>query len=70
MSNTTQEKENHYYEVEVIQTRIVKYILSAKSLDEVEEKVFSEDFFETEESTNEDIIEEKNESIASVFHLD
>lgn len=70
MSDITQEKENHYYEVEVIQTRIVKYILSAKSLDEVEEKVFSEDFFETEESTNEDIIEEKNESIASVFHLD
>ena len=70
MSDKTQEKENHYYEVEVIQTRIVKYILSAKSLDEVEEKVFSEDFFETEESTNEDIIEEKNESIASVFHLD
>ena len=70
MSDTTQEKENYYYEVEVIQTRIVKYILSAKSLDEVEEKVFSEDFFETEESTNEDIIEERNESIASVFYLD
>lgn len=70
MSNKAQEKENHYYEVEVIQTRIVKYILSAKSLDEVEEKVFSEDFFETEESTNEDIIEEKNESIASIFYLD
>ena len=70
MSDTTQEKENHYYEVEVIQTRIVKYFVRAKNNDEAAEKVLTEDFFDTDESLSIEIIEETNDSVASVIRLD
>lgn len=70
MSNTTQEKEDHLYEVEVIQTRIVKYFVKANNEDEVSEKVLDEEFFDTDESLSIEIIEETNDSVASVICLD
>ena len=70
MSDTTQEKENHYYEVEVIQTRIVKYFVKAKDEDEVSERVLDEEFFYDDESLTIEIIEETNDSVASVIQID
>ena len=70
MSNTAQEKEDHLYEVEVIQTRIVKYFVKAHNEDEVSEKVLDEEFFDTDESLSIEIIEETNDSVASVIRLD
>lgn len=70
MSDTTQEKEDHLYEVEVIQTRIVKYFVKANNEDEVSERVLTEDFFDTDESLSIEIIEETNDSVASVIRLD
>ena len=69
MSNTTQEKEDHLYEVEVIQTRIVKYFEKAKDEDEVSERVLDEEFFYDDESLTIEIIEETNDSVASVVRL-
>lgn len=69
MSNTTQEKEDHLYEVEVIQTRIVKYFVKAKDEDEVSERVLDEEFFYDDESLTIEIIEETNDSVASVVRL-
>lgn len=69
MSNTTQEKEDHLYEVEVIQTRIVKYFVKAKDEDEVSERVLDEEFFYDDESLSIEIIEETNDSVASVVCL-
>ena len=70
MSNTPQANEDHLYEVEVIQTRVVKYFVKAKSNDEAAEKVLTEDFFDTDESLTIEIIEETNDSVASVIRLD
>lgn len=70
MSNTTQEKEDHLYEVEVIQTRIVKYFVKANNEDEVSERVLDEEFFDTDESLSIEIIEETNDSVASVICID
>lgn len=70
MSDTTQDTKDHLYEVEVIQTRVVRYFVKAKSNDEAAEKVLTEDFFDTDESLTIEIIEETNDSVASVFHLD
>ena len=70
MSNTTQEKEDHLYEVEVIQTRIVKYFVKANNEDEVSERVLDEEFFYDDESLTIEIIEETNDSVASVICLD
>lgn len=70
MSNTAQEKEDHLYEVEVIQTRIVKYFVKAKDEDEVSARVLDEEFFYDDESLTIEIIEETNDSVASVICLD
>lgn len=70
MNNTAQANEDHLYEVEVIQTRIVKYFVKANSEDEVSERVLTEDFFDTDESLSIEIIEETNDSVASVIRLD
>lgn len=70
MSDTTQTNEDHLYEVEVIQTRIVKYFVKANSEDEVSERVLNEDFFDTDESLSIEIVEETNDSVASVIRLD
>lgn len=70
MSDTAQDTKDHLYEVEVIQTRIVKYFVKAKNNDEVAEKVLTEDFFDTDESLSIEIIEETNDSVASVIRLD
>lgn len=70
MSDKTQENEDHLYEVEVIQTRIVKYFVKAKNNDEAAENVLTEDFFDTDESLSIEIIEETNDSVASVIRLD
>lgn len=70
MSNTVQETEDHLYEVEVIQTRIVKYFLKAKDEDEVSERVLDEEFFYDDESLTIEIIEETNDSVASVIRID
>lgn len=70
MSNKAQDNKEHLYEVEVIQTRIVRYFVKAKNNDEAAEKVLTEDFFDTDESLSIEIIEETNDSVASVFHLD
>lgn len=70
MSNTTQTNEDHLYEVEVIQTRIVGYFVKAKNNDEAAEKVLTEDFFDTDESLSIKIIEETNDSVASVTRID
>lgn len=69
MSDTTQEKEDHLYEVEVIQTRIVKYFVKASNEDEVSERVLDEEFFYDDESLTIEIIEETNDSVASVVRL-
>lgn len=69
MSNTAQEKEDHLYEVEVIQTRIVKYFVKANNEDEVSERVLDEEFFYDDESLTVEIIEETNDSVASVVRL-
>ena len=69
MSNTAQEKEDHLYEVEVIQTRIVKYFVKAKDEDEVSERVLDEEFFYDDESLTIEIIEETNDSVSSVVRL-
>lgn len=70
MSNKAQYNKEHLYEVEVIQTRIVKYFVKAKNNDEATEKVLTEDFFDTDESLSIKIIEETNDSVASVIRLD
>lgn len=70
MSDTAQANEDHLYEVEVIQTRIVKYFVKAESIDEAAGKVLAEDFFDTDESLSIEIIEETNDSVASVVCLD
>lgn len=70
MSNTTQDTKDHLYEVEVIQTRIVKYFVKANNEDEVSERVLDEEFFDTDESLSIEIIEETNDSVASVICID
>lgn len=70
MSDTTQDNKDHLYEVEVIQTRIVKYFVKSKNNDEAAEKVLTEDFFDTDESLSIEIIEETNDSVASVINID
>ena len=70
MGGTTQTNEDHLYEVEVIQTRIVKYFVKAKDEDEVSERVLDEEFFYDDESLTIEIIEETNDSVASVIRLD
>lgn len=70
MSNTAQANEDHLYEVEVIQTRIVKYFMKARDEDEVSERVLDEEFFYDDESFTIEIIEETNDSVASVIRLD
>lgn len=70
MSNKAQDNKEHLYEVEVIQTRIVRYFVKAKNNDEAAEKVLAEDFFDTDESLSIEIIEETNDSVASVIRLD
>ena len=65
-----QDTKDHLYEVEVIQTRIVKYFVKANNEDEVSEKVLTEDFFDTDESLSIEIIEETNDSVASVICID
>lgn len=69
MSDTTHVNEDHLYEVEVIQTRVVKYFVKAKSNDEAAEKVLTEDFFDTDESLTIEIIEETNDSVALAVRL-
>ena len=70
MSDTTKTNEDHLYEVEVIQTRIVKYFVKANNEDEVSERVLDEEFFVTDESLSIEIIEETNDSVASVICID
>ena len=70
MSNKAQDNKEHLYEVEVIQTRIVKYFVKAESEDEVSELVLDEEFFDTDESLSIEIIEETNDSVASVICID
>lgn len=70
MSDTTQTNEDHLYEVEVIQTRIVKYFVKAKDEDEVSEQVLDEEFFYDDDSFTIEIIEETNDSVASVIQID
>lgn len=70
MSNKAQDNKEHLYEVEVIQTRIVKYFVKANNEDEVSKKVLDEEFFDTDESLSIEIIEETNDSVASVICLD
>ena len=69
MSDTAHVNEDHLYEVEVIQTRIVKYFVKAKDEDEVSERVLNEEFFYDDESLTIEIIEETNDSVASVVRL-
>lgn len=69
MSYKTQANEDHYYEVEVIQTRIVKYVVLAPDEEVASEVVLKEDFFDTDESLTIEIIEETNDSVASVVRL-
>lgn len=69
MSDTEHVNEDHLYEVEVIQTRIVKYFVKAKDEDEVSERVLNEEFFYDDESLTIEIIEETNDSVASVVRL-
>ena len=70
MSDTARVNEDHLYEVEVIQTRIVKYFVKAKDEDEVSERVLDEEFFYDDESLAIEIIEETNDSVASVIRID
>lgn len=69
MSNKAQDIKEHLYEVEVIQTRIVRYFVKAKNNDEAAEKVLTEDFFDTDESLSIEIVEETNDSVESVMYL-
>lgn len=69
MSNKAQDNKEHLYEVEVIQTRIVRYFVKAKNNDEAAEKVLTEDFFDTDESLSTEIIEETNDSVESVMYI-
>ena len=69
MSDTTQDNKEHLYEVEVIQTRIVRYFVKAKNNDEAAEKVLTEDFFDTDESLSIEIVEEINDSVESVMYI-
>lgn len=69
MSDTTQGTKDNLYEVEVIQTRVVRYFIKAKNNDEAAEKVLTEDFFDTDESLSIEIIEETNDSVESVIYL-
>ena len=70
MSDTSQDNDYHLYEVEVIQTRIVKYFVKAESENEVSKIVLDEEFFYSDESFSIEIIEETNDSVASVIQLD
>lgn len=70
MSDIARANEDHLYEVEVIQTRIVKYFVKANNEDEVSERVLDEEFFYDDESLTIEIIEETNDSVASVIRLD
>lgn len=70
MSNKAQDNKEHLYEVEVIQTRIVKYFVKANNEDEVSARVLDEEFFDTDESLSIEIIEETNDSVASVICID
>lgn len=70
MSDTAHANEDHLYEVEVIQTRIVKYFVKAKDEDEVSGRVLDEEFFYDDESLTIEIIEETNDSVASVIRID
>lgn len=69
MSNKAQDNKEHLYEVEVIQTRIVRYFVKAKNNDEAAEKVLTEDFFDTDESLSIEIVEETNDSVESVMYI-
>lgn len=69
MSNKAQDTKDHLYEVEVIQTRIVRYFVKAKNNDEAAEKVLTEDFFDTDESLSIEIVEETNDSVESVMYI-
>lgn len=69
MSNKAQDNKEHLYEVEVIQTRVVRYFIKAKNNDEAAEKVLTEDFFDTDESLSIEIVEETNDSVESVIYL-
>lgn len=69
MSYKTRANEDHYYEVEVIQTRIVKYVVLAPDEEAASEVVLKEDFFDTDESLTIEIIEETNDSVASAVRL-
>lgn len=69
MSNKAQDNKEHLYEVEVIQTRIVRYFVKAKNNDEAAKKVLTEDFFDTDESLSIEIIEETNDSVESVMYI-
>lgn len=69
MSYKTRANEDHYYEVEVIQTRIVQYVVKAENEEAASERVLKEEFFDTDESLTIEIIEETNDSVASVVRL-
>ena len=69
MSNKAQDNKEHLYEVEVIQTRVVRYFVKAKNNDEAAEKVLTEDFFDTDESLSIEIVEETNDSVESVMYI-
>nr|DAI47071.1 MAG TPA: hypothetical protein [Caudoviricetes sp.] len=69
MSNKAQDNKEHLYEVEVIQTRVVRYFVKAKNNDEAAEKVLTEDFFDTDESLSIEIVEEINDSVESVMYI-
>lgn len=69
MSNKAQDNKEHLYEVEVIQTRIVRYFVKAKNNDKAAEKVLTEDFFDTDESLSIEIVEETNDSVESVMYI-
>lgn len=69
MSNKAQDNKEHLYEVEVIQTRIVRYFVKAKNNDEAAKKVLTEDFFDTDESLSIEIVEETNDSVESVMYI-
>lgn len=69
MSNKAQDNKDHLYEVEVIQTRVVRYFVKAKNNDEAAEKVLTEDFFDTDESLSIEIVEETNDSVESVMYI-
>lgn len=69
MRDTAQDSKDHLYEVEVIQTRIVRYFVKAKDEEAASERVLKEEFFDTDESLTIEIVEETNDSVASVVRL-